>query len=260
MGRKKNSEKRSLIWHTAYDLFTTQGYKNITVNEVASATGISSNLVPHYFKKNDDFLVNIYECFLRSAEAFTWPLAEADAEVRDFIKNHTHCTRTLLSYMSWRFILQILLKDDEKLLNLYGEIFFNMELSIRTIRRLYAQKSKTMINLYQKELVTPISIPENGETFLFQAFASVWTIHYRDIAKHNYKSTMDYKDEILSNSLESFAKALEIPSEHKKKIKELSKKISTQKRFEEYCLYYDKIIDEFLSKDQRAISIIDGQS
>jgi TetR/AcrR family transcriptional repressor of mexJK operon len=56
LGRPKSDQKRQQILDTATDLFTAQGYANTSLDQVASAAGVSKQTIYSHFSSKDNVL------------------------------------------------------------------------------------------------------------------------------------------------------------------------------------------------------------
>ena len=90
------TEKREAILEAALDVFSTHGFRGSTIDQIASAAGMSKPNLLYYFRRKDDVYTELIERLLH-----TWlgPLRELDdigdplSELRSYIRRKLEMAR-----------------------------------------------------------------------------------------------------------------------------------------------------------------------
>jgi AcrR family transcriptional regulator len=65
---KKGFDTRSTILKVALQLFFTDGYKDVSYQDLIEKTGLSKGAIYHHFKSKEDILVSVFEFFLQTSK------------------------------------------------------------------------------------------------------------------------------------------------------------------------------------------------
>ena len=65
---KKGLDTRTTILEAALQLFFTQGYKEVSYQDLITKTGLSKGAIYHHFKNKEEILVSVFEYFLASSQ------------------------------------------------------------------------------------------------------------------------------------------------------------------------------------------------
>ena len=65
---KKGTDTRALILKVALQLFFTEGYKEVSYQDLIEKTGLSKGAIYHHFKSKEDILVSVFEFFLQTSQ------------------------------------------------------------------------------------------------------------------------------------------------------------------------------------------------
>ena len=65
---KKGLDTRTNILEVALQLFFTEGYKDVSYQDLIEKTGLSKGAIYHHFKSKEEILVSVFEFFLNSTQ------------------------------------------------------------------------------------------------------------------------------------------------------------------------------------------------
>ena len=58
---KKEEQRKNQIIQAAFDVISSKGYNNFTIEDIANQAGLSKGGVLHYFKAKEDILIFLLE-------------------------------------------------------------------------------------------------------------------------------------------------------------------------------------------------------
>ena len=70
MGRKKNLTQRVTIIKTAYGLFLSEGYENVTTKQIATACDMAHSLLHYYYPTKSDLLTDIVSTMIAKLQSY----------------------------------------------------------------------------------------------------------------------------------------------------------------------------------------------
>jgi len=79
---KKGLDTRNTILKVALQLFFTEGYKEVSYQDLIEKTGLSKGAIYHHFKSKEDILVSVFEFFLQTSQQ---PVV---VKPEDIVKSH----------------------------------------------------------------------------------------------------------------------------------------------------------------------------
>lgn len=65
---KKGLDTKGNILEVALQLFFTEGYKDVSYQDLIEKTGLSKGAIYHHFKSKEDILVSVFEFFLQNTK------------------------------------------------------------------------------------------------------------------------------------------------------------------------------------------------
>lgn len=65
---KKGIDTRTTILKVALQLFFTEGYKDVSYQDLIEKTGLSKGAIYHHFRSKEDILISVFEFFMQSTQ------------------------------------------------------------------------------------------------------------------------------------------------------------------------------------------------
>ncbi len=65
---KKGLDTRNTILKVALQLFFTEGYKDVSYQDLIEKTGLSKGAIYHHFKSKEEILISVFEFFLQTSQ------------------------------------------------------------------------------------------------------------------------------------------------------------------------------------------------
>jgi AcrR family transcriptional regulator len=65
---KKGLDTRNIILKVALQLFFTEGYKDVSYQDLIEKTGLSKGAIYHHFKSKEEILLSVFEFFLQTSQ------------------------------------------------------------------------------------------------------------------------------------------------------------------------------------------------
>lgn len=84
----QKEQTKELLLKTAYDLFSSQGFMNTRISDIAQAAGVSHGTVFVHFKTQDALITEVIQTYGKKIALRTHELADSCENIRDILSSH----------------------------------------------------------------------------------------------------------------------------------------------------------------------------